>query len=552
MVENENVLTDSDVIIDPQTITLLEAAATKAETTLELGAVFYTDGSGDQYMRVGGHGVHGYVYANLPSKVTGCQKGYIHTDRGYQTNERAGQDVSIYYVLGETVIDPRDVPVDFENIQPVMYFDANGSHDDATNNIGETMGFLCALRQAKLLYREHGIKKFHFVIDSKYVIGNLSRLESYSKRNWIKSDGKLLANKELWIAVLDEVRDFLQPEIKLEVRWVAGHQDDLGNIRADIQASLGLVAARNRAFLEKTHWKKAKGYWSKKAAEIHPFLLDSYWYTQPSIDDRITHDDKISLFFGHHSEDERFGQPNPDDIHAVAHLDQLPEMLTIIKKKTAKVEQLEVSTGFGYEGIYYADIKELLSPELSDVVDANDQSAVICDTENGLKVLNYRRLPLMVKFHPPRLAKTAYEQIYNSLDDILTRFTTNKLLSHEAVTDITDTVFETVEKKTKNKSTQQNQVKFGFVPAVKAMVKVNQLLENNMCQEIEQEITLTLSITSPNRRVFGNVKDLKPKVYVVTRCLSSVKFTHFVIVVLENGERGIWSNYYANARTIQN
>lgn len=95
----------------------------------------------------------------------------------------------------------------------------------ATNNQMELTGLLKALQKLK---SSHGN---HFPItlysDSKYIIDAINQhwLDSWAKKNWRKSNGKLVLNQGLWKEIYSLLKDFSQ----ISFIWVKGHSNNVGN-----------------------------------------------------------------------------------------------------------------------------------------------------------------------------------------------------------------------------------------------------------------------------------------------------------------------------------
>ena len=100
---------------------------------------------------------------------------------------------------------------------------AAGAAAATTNNRMELTAVIEALR--------HFAAPAALVIhtDSTYVVKGVNQwLAGWKANNWTNAQKKPVANKELWCA-LDE----LLAGRSVKLRWVRGHADDPGNIKAD-------------------------------------------------------------------------------------------------------------------------------------------------------------------------------------------------------------------------------------------------------------------------------------------------------------------------------
>lgn len=70
--------------------------------------------------------------------------------------------------------------------------------------------------------------------DSKYVYdGLLSWMPNWQKNNWVTSAKKPVLNKEYWIRLSDAYEKIKN---NVELKWVKGHDTNLGNNLADLVA----------------------------------------------------------------------------------------------------------------------------------------------------------------------------------------------------------------------------------------------------------------------------------------------------------------------------
>ena len=103
-----------------------------------------------------------------------------------------------------------------------------GGQNIGTNNIGELTAVIVGL---ELITEDQPIK---IRTDSKYVIDGASKwLAGWVAKGWKKSDGKPVANKELWQRYLA----LSNKDISFE--WVKGHSNDPYNERCDALAKRG-------------------------------------------------------------------------------------------------------------------------------------------------------------------------------------------------------------------------------------------------------------------------------------------------------------------------
>jgi ribonuclease HI len=100
-----------------------------------------------------------------------------------------------------------------------------GSARNTTNNIMELTAAIEGLRAIKK--KDVGTDVY---VDSSYVLNGItSWIHGWVKKGWKNSAGKPVANKDLWLALLEEKEKFSD----ITFNKVKGHSDNAGNNRAD-------------------------------------------------------------------------------------------------------------------------------------------------------------------------------------------------------------------------------------------------------------------------------------------------------------------------------
>jgi ribonuclease HI len=100
-----------------------------------------------------------------------------------------------------------------------------GAERNTTNNKMELMGAIMGLRSVK--NKNVGVDLY---TDSAYVYNGINQwIYGWLKRGWVNSKKEPVANKELWLALLEEKKKFSD----LTINKVKGHATNEGNNRAD-------------------------------------------------------------------------------------------------------------------------------------------------------------------------------------------------------------------------------------------------------------------------------------------------------------------------------
>lgn len=108
-------------------------------------------------------------------------------------------------------------------------FEMGGSSSHATNNQMELSGPIGALKYLARQGLAGAETKIEIFSDSKYVILGITEwIFNWQKNNWRNAAKKPVMNKELWMELHELVKQF-----KIKWNYVAGHNGDKYNERAD-------------------------------------------------------------------------------------------------------------------------------------------------------------------------------------------------------------------------------------------------------------------------------------------------------------------------------
>lgn len=181
--------------------------------------VIYCDGSArPTNPGFGGYGLFGYTLktAKRPSKST--------------------YPISAKYKFTRDGITVEKDKEPFETTSIVEYIGAlNGN--ETTNNQTELYGLHKVLEIAR---ETEGLTKVIAYIDSKYVVQGFNEyLKNWIKNGWSRRDGKPISHKDKWLEVSELGEKLRTLDIEIDVRWVKGHSDSVGNNLADLYASVG-------------------------------------------------------------------------------------------------------------------------------------------------------------------------------------------------------------------------------------------------------------------------------------------------------------------------
>lgn len=183
---------------------------TKSEEQTIDGAVLYADGSFRN--NLGGWGIHGYTYTATPLKQ-GIGVKQLPTTEGYAEVEMA------------------------KTVTPLQYVDAFGSVTERpTNNTGELLAAIRAFEIGEQL----GVNNLVIRTDSEYVIKNLLKsVKKWMADGWLTSQGEPVKNRGYWETLVALRDKWVEAGKRVDLKWVKGHDGELGNEKADTNARMG-------------------------------------------------------------------------------------------------------------------------------------------------------------------------------------------------------------------------------------------------------------------------------------------------------------------------
>lgn len=491
----------------------------------DLCAVFYTDG-GSRVIgstNYGGWGIHGYVYADVPTKSTSGCSGVTPTKNGYAVGNKDHSQNA--YVVG--------------------YLDYLGMIEkDSTNNIAELMGMLRCLSLIRTLKPKHSIIK----ADSKYVLRLIESRETYKQNGYKTSAGKELANQELCMTLV-ELFDEVAENHSLEVAWVKGHNGDYGNEMADRNATKGCYGAINKlnnvtiktdddiadAYLlngDMFIFATPKDYFNDTNEAPKMLSENSLFFTTNGIDTR-NNNTYFQASFGKmlngkdKAEKRKLrGKPFADCCVSVIELNKpdplINNLITVVADTFPNSGVIECNLSYQTRKSVYCD---LLSGGLNTVrVDVNKGMMLLANGEEIATLSN----PVRQTF---RLIRD-----FNAVHQFLETYIKHGNLEVDSITDITHYLYEQTESKSKTVYKMIDYDK-GYVP-VEVSFTINDVTKST-------SIPITIGIDTPSRMSLGRMKTIKPTVKLVTWDTTE-RTLRFAVVIETTEGVGVWMGIYSN------
>lgn len=491
----------------------------------EKGLVLYTDGGCKPSRGKGGWGLHGYLFSSDEPKKGSGNQDHILTREGYVTKIVANAFIADGGPLSQ--------------VTPIHYIDGWGSFgpDDVTNNIAELTAAIRALRYAA----DYEVVFVQVLTDSEYVQKHLSEghADKWRRTGWIKSDQQPVVNAEYWEDLLT-ARDLLVDRgIKVRFDWVRGHNDNLGNTKADNFASYAVMLSKRGLIECRIDSTPADGYW-KYETNRHPMIANRRCYFNTMAE----YNDPGFYYLGDHGkEDDLLGKRVSDGAYSVVRLAEPDPVIELVRNHQIKLAS-------NRDAIVMLRLDQMFKPS--------------CHWElmnwgtNGLNQPKPYRLdlfgmdekePVSREFQPPRLAVRAVESLSDLADRLDMYLSGDPLIT---VTDITSILYET---SLKTKKVKGGGEEVEVIQSLKSEYSVGfasmqvDVLYGGANDPRTAKATLTLGIDLLDRNALNRLAGLKPQVKVITWLESPTAFRYATVV--EAGEdKGIWAGVYSNLRIV--
>jgi ribonuclease HI len=112
-------------------------------------------------------------------------------------------------------------------VYPKSKKEMSAGFEDTTNSRMELMAVQTVLGLFYYLLNSEDVKKYDITIisDSRYVVDSFTKgwLEKWATNGWVRSDGSLVANKDLWQNILMMLREVRKAGFIIRFEWIRGH-----------------------------------------------------------------------------------------------------------------------------------------------------------------------------------------------------------------------------------------------------------------------------------------------------------------------------------------
>lgn len=502
----------------------------KTEETGTPGIVIYTDGSAKPNPGFSGSGIHAYRYLKgdgiKPTKI----KNWVATDRGYVLESNLSKEKGSTPVK---ILEYIDIARGYEMIQ--------------TNNFGELMAMVTVFEE--MAVDMDAAPNVLILADSQYVLNGLTNwCHAWRRNNWMTKTGVPPANMESWKRALMLYEAAVQ-KYSIELDWVRGHNEDLGNEHADKLAAVGANISRHLMSGEKNITDIFVNRYDKHVKVDKPeshHLLDM---TRIYFNSDAAWNESGVYFQGGIEIGRRSGEAEfsvlildePDQLVEKvkqAHYENPSEMNTVMFTRGDRIFNNVVANFINRYGKFCMRPQGHVAVSM-DFVDAKPLSFELKATELPLRTIEAFNIigEYLEVFRDQGLEEksTPYqENISLELEDLA--FTS---------VDLTDYFYNNVKFGNKGETRKELRKEFG-VGQEKTTLKATIVMKDSTTLTCpNQNIHLFFGKDLPNRNTLKRIEKDDPRVFVITWKVSPTSY-RYATVVKVRGALGIWANYYAS------
>lgn len=487
------------------------------------GFVAYTDGGfraklhyRHAYPACGGCGVFGYIYANQEPKVGhGCQ-GFVPSHVGILFKDQ----------MKGHVVTKLGVEKKPEAVSPLVYLNVrDGSEEFRTNNIGELMGVVHAFKIAKSFDE---IRHVFIRGDSEYVLNGLTKsCENWSANGWKLASGEPVKNIEIWQELYGLYLELQSMGKVVELSWIKGHSDSIGNGKADVYATEGMIGCNNNAVLPSYRVVAPKDMWAPKVDTPHllsePLLFVSNGKTTNSLEIKgKEYNFYYQGNFGKEVDDyTKFGS---DKSYAITALHEKEPVIQGVVELCRDIQS--------YNGLsaYIGRMDEFFRPknyaEMKDV-------GLIFLRRNYKNEFRLSEGKLVLEELTPIRHGERLTTVFNFLEEILYKHIDQSLEEKYIIKDISEDFFE------------MQDTKKG--PKYNVKEDIDKFVDIEM--GFKQKLRLTIGIDTPKLRIIKHYASPSTKIKLIYWFQADKTIRYVAVMETEEGV-GIWGSVYSNSLTV--
>lgn len=490
---------------------------TPKHVPIEVGAVFYTDGSASPNPGYAGWGIHGYTYDNTqPVTIPSTQKKNIITNKGYK--------------------DAKELSTEIAPVKLVAKFNGYGTspYPAPTNN---NRMELLALAKAFDMAMDKPWKEMTLYSDSEYAINAVGHwYDKWSKNGWRNSKGEPVKEKDSIMATYEKCQ-LVKAKMSFDIKHIKAHVGHLGNETADKLAKKGTTLHQYGKEYEEMK-TELRGE-PKPKVDYHHFFTKNRWYffggeeyQTPRLHDYYLYSVGV---MGKGKHDKDFGMHAADGFSSIILLKE-PE--PVIEHVQAKYNEI-CNTDYSY--VIAGRLDTLLTPDSYNDIMSENMAEFTCHDKFDKTLLLPSGKVICSEFNPVHLSylqMTRYPNLYRFAEHALGH--TDPEICE---TDITSLLVETTTDKKGKVSYKLNST----IPGNNG-IKTQVSCLDPMTGELHQlEVHLTTKVDLPDKNHLAKMVKSFPgqltvKVYTLRYADDCYKYV-ICVSLIDLSAIGIWTNF---------
>lgn len=492
---------------------------TTTQATISYQGVLYADGGYYSTEKAGGWGVHGYVFTpgESPDKGSGLSKS-TPTASGYSETKDEGNAVKV-----------------------VNYIDTFGGVPNAKDNNHTE---LLAAKQALTYALDKGLSHSTIFSDSSYVVKGINDyLPRWKQTNWRNRAGDEISYKEDWLAVDALLQEHKNRNSEVMLAWIKGHNGFIGNEMADQWARKGNCLGTNGEDKTFKLEQPPEGYWKRTSVFNRMFDQPKWYFSSNSEERRITSCGRTVYWTGQHGEDDDVAKPQSDSSNAVLYIKE--PLDTLERVRDYFIEHDEKQVGH----LFVGSLRNILSQSVSEDIRQFGMQ-VFRKNRANLSMVNDKRLPVIHHINPTGLAFYNVENLERLTETLDQYIAGDKSV---IVTDITDLLYEAVEKKGvvtyKLRKDITNNVKYLDVSVNYNTSFASELRKMENIPLKKTKVRLIMGSDIIGRNALSALDSTIKRVVVLTWRESPTVIRYATVVETED-DIGIWTNPFGNFKLV--
>lgn len=501
--------------------------------------ILYTDGGcktveGKPY---GGYGFHGYFYTpTVATKGYGQPKG-IPTRLGWQRKNEAdaSQTVTLLrYLEGygtEATLGTNNAAELLGAIEGLQYVKAIHDTDEVGRLWAEDQAQKKTKSKTDVEPPNTTLESVTLYTDSEYVVKGINgAVHTWIKNGWKTSAGTPVKNQAHWKALLSAVEAL--EGIPLTIKWVKGHNGDVGNERADLMANLGMNHALFDEYVKTHALHVPEGHW-KTAYEHNRMLGTQTWYynTKQKGPVKVDWDRPYYLYhLGRNDadDDDQHGKRINNDTYSVVALHEPDDALEMVRKAQCKLVDPDI------DYIALGRLNHLFNSSVYDRVRRYGMTALRANRVTG-NIYELGKSEISRALKVPMIAYRAIDAL-NHLEGLLQRVVTHTTDPDEHTTDITEHVYDEHPKK------GHTLVKTITVASPSMDIDLTHACGGTATV---QSTRLVVGMDLPPRNVLLKLAGENPTVTAITWPEGPTSYRVATIITTNQGH-ALWVGHYAN------